>query len=79
MDGPVYLSYWNLKLGQDYLYWSKSVYEKKPSLKRCKLISINKDKCRVLRYDLDVNAIQIVDTKRLKEIKEKKEKQLDLF
>ena len=71
----------NLKIGKEYQYWSKSIYENKASLKRCKLIYISSNKrfARVRRYDLEVNQIQIVETKRLQEIPQPKFEERKLF
>lgn len=57
-----------LIIGKDYSYWSKSIYEDKPSKKFCRLVSVSKagTEARVFRYDLDVHSIQTVEVKRLK-------------
>lgn len=60
----------NLEKDKDYLYWNKSVYEEKPSLKKCTLIRVlaNAKFCLVYRYDLTINKVQTVEVSRLKEI-----------
>ena len=60
-----------LVIGKRYSYWNKSSYDKKPSLKYCKLLSIlANDFVKVQREDLTVNSIQVIWYKRLREVNE---------
>lgn len=61
----------NLIKGRMYVYWSKSIYENRPSRKFCRLISFNETFARVRRLDLTINSIQSVEIKRLKEVQRK--------
>lgn len=54
-----------LKIGEKYYYWSKSIYEKHPTKKLCKLEWFNSKYARVSRFDLDKNQIQTVNISRL--------------
>lgn len=57
-----------LKKGNTYYYWNKSVYEHKGSWKACKLISLNGNMCRVRRRDLLLNEVQTIESNRLREL-----------
>lgn len=59
------MEYEHLKKGNLYYYWSKSINEKTPTKKLCKLEWFNRKFARVTRFDLDVNRLQTVDIKRL--------------
>jgi len=56
------------KIGNRYFYWSKSYKESRASKKFCILKSLNGKFARVLREDLDINAVQTILAVRLKEI-----------
>ena len=63
------MDYESLINGRMYCYWSKSIYETKCSLKFCRLIKFNNTHATVDRLDLSVNKRQIVEIKRLKEVR----------